>query len=122
MRDNWWIKNDKVWFWSRKDILCYLAMKSGECKLLTCIPDRSHLKFRLTSFCMKYCDNIYCMPLYGKSIWIYNTISYRFDEICINAPNSVMLNIRDFWEYENKIYIIKWTGTDYGDRSGFEEN
>ena len=105
--DNHWIENDNAWFvWSMENVLCYYDFKSGKYELLAQIPETSYSRFRLTPFCMKYHDDIYCMPAYGKSIWIYNTISYRFDEICIHNSSNVLLNMRDFWEYENKIYVV----------------
>lgn len=105
--DNWWIENGEAWFvWGMNDILCHFDMKSDKCELLTCIPDISQSKFRLTSFCMKYHNDIYCMPSYGKNIWIYDTVSCRFDEICVNDPHNALLNIQDFWEYEKNIYAV----------------
>lgn len=105
--DNHWIENENAWLvWSKENILCHFDFKSGKYELLTQIPDTSYSRFRLTPYCMKYHDDVYCMPAYGKSIWIYNTISYRFDEICIHNSSNVLLNMRDFWEYENKIYVV----------------
>lgn len=105
--DNQWIEDYSTWFvWGKENILCHFDSKTDDCELLTQIPDTLHSKFRLTPFCMKYHDDIYCMPGYGKSIWIYNTISRKFDEIYINGSDGVILNMRDFWEYENKIYVV----------------
>ena len=105
--DNWWIENEEAWFvWGMKNILCYVNMNSGKGKFFKLIPDMSKSLFRLTPYCIKYNDDIYCMPVYGKSIWIYNINCCRFDEICINGSNSILLNIRDFWKFDNKIYMV----------------
>ena len=105
--DNWWIEDDKAWFvWGLTDILCYLDLRTHEYVLLECIPDKSPIKFRLTPYCMKFRDDIYCMPVYGKSIWIYNTDNAEFNKIGIPVPDGELLNICDFWQYENKLYMV----------------
>lgn len=105
--DNWWIEKNKAWFiWGSKNILCYLDLEMNECELLACVPEVSKSRFRGTSICNKYGNDIYCMPIYGRSIWVYSVVNENFCEICINNPKEVLLNIRDVWEYNNRIYAI----------------
>lgn len=104
--DNWWIEDDKAWFvCGQRNILCCSDMKTNKCELSVRIPDTSS-SGRLTPFCIKYRNYIYCMPVYGRNIWIYDVDNGRFDEICINNPDKKSLFIRNFWEYGNKIYVV----------------
>ena len=90
-----WFSNYKVW-------------------LLRYIPDKATSKFRLTPYCIKYQDDIYCMPSYGKSVWVYNTTNYAFDEICIDNPDEISIGIQAFWIYENKnLCSFKWYEANY---------
>ena len=105
--DNWWFENNKAWFvWGVENVLCCVDLVTTRCDLLRYIPDKATSKFRLTPYCIKYQDDIYCMPSYGKSVWVYNTTNYAFDEICIDNPDEISIGIQAFWIYENKIYAV----------------
>lgn len=104
--DNWWIESGKAWFiWGEKNILCCLDLLTYKCELISCIPESAYNRFRGHPVCIKYKNNIYCMPVYGSHIWVYNTISNAFNEICINGLD-IVKNIRDFWVYNEKIYAV----------------
>ncbi len=105
--DNWWIEKNKAWFiWGSLNILCCLDLEMNECELLTYIPEILESRFRGNSICYKYGNDIYCMPIYGKSIWVYSMVDDNFCEIRVNNPNEGLINIQDLWEYNNKIYAI----------------
>lgn len=105
--DNWWVEKDNVWFvWGMQNIICCLDLKTMICELVVNIPNKLQQKFRANPFCIKYQDDLYCMPIYGESIWIYNTISRELYEIFIDNQDKKLLNIRDFWKFDNKIYVV----------------
>ena len=58
-------------------------MDGDICEFMIDIPDESWPKFRLTSRCMKYQNDIYCLPVDGGSIWVYSMEEDRFSEIAI---------------------------------------
>lgn len=105
--DNWWVENDEAWFvLGAKNILCRFNLNTNKCKLLAGIPDLSKSKFRLTSYCMKYKNDIYCMPVCGKSIWIYNLENNNFLEIHVDNAPEEGLDIYDFWEHKGRIFAV----------------
>ncbi len=105
--DNWWVEKDNVWFvWGMQNIICCLDLKTMICELVVNMPNKLQQKFRSNPFCIKYQDDLYCMPVYGESIWIYNTISQELSEIFIDNQDKRLLDIQDFWKFNNKIYVV----------------
>lgn len=105
--DNWWIEDNEAWFvWGFQNILCCLDFETNECGLLTYVPDVSNSGFRENPMCIKYLDDIYCMPTYGRSIWVYSTVDKSFCEIKIDVPDEAVAGIYSFWAYCGKIYAV----------------
>lgn len=106
--DNWQIDGNDAWFVTGTDnILCRIDLRKNEGELVANIPDVSPSKFRRNSFCMKYGNDIYCMPVLADSIWVYDTIHHKFDEIRIENIDGAPINMRGgFWEYKQKIYAV----------------
>ncbi len=105
--DNWWIESNKAWFViGTRNILCCYNMDGDICEFMIDIPDESWPKFRLTSRCMKYQNDIYCLPVDGGSIWVYSMEEDRFSEIAIANPHKEPLSIHDLWKYDDKIYAV----------------
>lgn len=105
--DNWWLENDNVWFvGGAENVLFRLNLKTNECESAVGIPEETTSKFRLTPFILKCGDDIFCMPDNGNCIWVYNVCSEKFRKISINNPNNVRVGIYDFWEYDNKLFMV----------------
>ena len=105
--ENWWVENDEAWFvLGMQKILCCFDFNEKKCKSTIRIPDIVSNKFRFMSGCIKYQDDIYCIPNKGNSIWLYSTDNNRFAEIIIHNPDKVYLGIFDYWVYENKIFAV----------------
>lgn len=106
--DNWQIDSNDAWFVTGMDnILCRIDLRKNEGELVASIPDVSPSKFRRNSFCMKYQNDIYCMPVFADSIWVYDIINHEFDEIRIENIDGVPINMRGgFLEYKQKIYAV----------------
>lgn len=105
--DNWWIEDDRAWFVAgAENILFSVNLMTNQCESATKIPDQSSSKFRLTPYCMKNGNDIFCMPDCGSSIWVYHLNTKSFTDIYINNPNNIRLSVCDFWLHENKIYAV----------------
>lgn len=105
--DNWQIEGDKTWFVSGMyNILFRMDLRTKECELAVCIPEEAPSKFRLTPYCLKCENSIFCMPDNGAAIWIYDIKKNNFSKITLNNPNKVRLKVYDFWKYENKLFAV----------------
>lgn len=105
--DNWWIEENEAWFvLGARNILCCFDLKENRYKLIVNIPDSSKPKFRLTSYCMKYNNDIYCMPVCGKNVWVYSIEYDSFYKIHIEDAPEEGLDIYDFWEYESRMFAV----------------
>ncbi len=105
--NNWWLEDNKAWFIiGEKNILCCFNMNNKECEVMVNIPDRCSAKFRSVLYCMKYQNDVYCFPVSGKSIWVYNIESDIFSEIAIENIYNEPLEIHDFWEFDGKIFAL----------------
>lgn len=76
------------------------------CSYIAEMPDRIIKDFRLYSGCIKYKNSIFCMPCYGKHIWIYDLKLKKFVMMKIHNPENVSLLILDFWKYEDSIFAV----------------
>ncbi len=105
--DNWWIECDKAWFVDgRQNILCRIDLNTNECEIVAGIPDSTIKNFRLNSRCIKCGKDVFCMPQYGNSIWVYDTNNKIFSGITISNPDMVCLLMYDFWKHGDKIFAI----------------
>ncbi len=105
--DNWYIDNNEAWFVDgERDILCCLNLKSNTCDYAVKIPNSNLDEFRLNSRCIKFENEVFCMPDKGERIWVYNLNDRYFQQIDIKNPNKVRISIVDFWEYDNKLFAV----------------
>lgn len=105
--DNWWLEDNKAWFViGARNILCCFDMKNNECDIMAEIPDSHSTSFRATSYCMKLYDDIYCFPVNGSSIWVYDVQGGTFSEISIDKQYADGLEMHDFWEYGGRIFAV----------------
>lgn len=105
--DHWWVEDHEAWFVDgRFNLLCCINMDTDECNIIARVPDNSELRFRANPRCIKSGNDIYCMPHYGNSIWIYDMSTGNFSEIIISNPKNVALCICDFWKYGHYIYAV----------------
>ncbi len=105
--DNWHVEGDKAWLVSgMHNILLCLDLKMKECESAVSIPEESSSKFRLTSYCIKCGDNIFCLPDTGKAIWIYNIRENGFSKIILDNPQNVRLAVYDFWMHDHKLFVV----------------
>lgn len=104
--DNWWIEGERAWFvWGMENILFCMDLIRGKCESAVCIPDTNQKTFRLTPNCIKYNNNIFCMPGLGKSIWIYDLECQKFSKIDIDNPSKSQLGF-DFWICGDRLWAV----------------
>lgn len=107
--DDWYIENDTAWFVSGKNnILFCLDLNKKECKYAVKIPDINSGKIRCNPRCIKYGGNIFCMPDFGNSIWVYDIHLKNFSEISVNNPEQVKLGLFWVWKYNDSIFVVSY--------------
>ena len=105
--DNWHIEEDRAWFVDgQKDRLCYVDLELNRYEYITDIPNTELNKHRLNSMCFKIEHEIYLMPIFGRKLWIYNIDNSQFEQIAIDNPDNMCLEIYHFWLYEDKLYAL----------------
>lgn len=110
--DNWWIEGDKAWFvWAMENILFCINLDTNRCEAAVCIPDKNPHTFRLTPYCVKSGNKVFCMPNLGKCIWIYDLECQKFTALNIDNPKKVRFAF-DFWMYAGKLWAV--SSGDYG--------
>lgn len=104
--DNWWIEEDNVWFvGGMSNILFNMNLKTGECEEAIDIPDSDTCKLRLTPVCLKRGKDVFCIPGFGQSIWVYNLDSKNFIRIDIDKPERFQLRVQ-VWERGDSLFIV----------------
>lgn len=104
---NWWIEEDRAWFVSGEyNILHNVNFTSQECEFEIEIPFPVSGRFRSTPRCIKFGDDIFCLPDTGECIWVYEKKTHKLVRISIDNPNNVRLELIFWWVYDNKIYVV----------------
>lgn len=103
--DNWWIEENNAWFVDgERDILFKMDLSTNQGEFIARLPNDLDLKFRQNSRCIKYKNDIICMPYLGKYIWIYHM--NKFEKITIENSTGMNILINNFWQFENKLFAI----------------
>lgn len=104
--DGWWIEDNKGWFVDgRSNALFCVNLDTSECKKLDCIPDTGERTYRLNPYCIKCDRNIYCIPGFGRYIWIYNLDNSTFTKVDMNRSEKCLPGSR-FWVWRNAVFIV----------------
>lgn len=104
--DGWWIEDDKAWFVDGiKNILFSVDLNAGECIEAVHIPDPSDATFRLTPICIKHGRDVFCVPGYGRSVWVYNLDKKDFIKIDIDKPDQFQLGSH-VWVKGDELFIV----------------
>ena len=104
--DNWWIEEDDVWFvGGMSNILFHANLNTGKCDEAIEIPDLDICKYRLTPSCLKCGKDIFCIPGFGQTIWVYNLDSKNFTRIDIDKPEHLQIRAQ-LWVKEDALLIV----------------
>ena len=105
--DNWCVDGNRAWCVDvERNILYCINLQSREFEFMKEIPEKSTNTFRMNPNCIKYRDFIFCMPTTGNSIWIYQIKNSQFQQIKIHNPNGVKIAMVDFWQFDEKMYVV----------------
>lgn len=103
--DNWWIEENNAWFVDgERDILFKLDFLTNQCEYIKEIPNNTKWKFRQNPRCLKYKNDIICLPDLSEHIWIYH--ADEFEKIEIKNPDKVRILINNFWIFDDKLYAV----------------
>lgn len=83
--DNWCLDGEKAYFCAgRITALFCVDIGNGQCEMVSKIPDCHISAFRLFPYCIKKGSNIFCIPGWGRDIWIYNLQTSSWEKVVIN--------------------------------------
>lgn len=104
--DGWWIEKDRAWFVDGiSNTLFSVDLDTGECNEVSCIPNLDqYITYRFTPFCVKYAKDIFCIPGFGKNIWVYNMEDESFTEIDTDKPKHLQWGAQ-FWVWNDTLFI-----------------
>lgn len=103
----WEFQENTAWFIDAvRDILCCLNLQTGECDGIAKVPNDGLERFMLNTRCIRVKNEIYCMPCYGKGIWIYNIAIPKFRFIGIKNSGTKHLYMENCYLYEEEIYAV----------------
>lgn len=101
----WWVEEDKAWFVEVKNnILFCVDLNTGICEEAVLIPDMNTKKYALTPVCMKYGREIWCIPGWGESIWVYHLDDKSFCSIDLDIYDKI--NATVFFSVQNNMLFI----------------
>lgn len=102
----WWFEDDKAWFvGGAHNMLFSVELDTGKCEKISTIPDSGEGEDHLHPFCIKCGRDIFCIPGYGKNIWIYNLDDNSFKGIDIDKPEEQYL-ASQFWRIDDTLYVV----------------
>ncbi|MDE7431206.1 MAG: hypothetical protein K2N34_04735 [Lachnospiraceae bacterium] len=102
----WWFEGDKAWFVDgRTNTLFCVDLNTGECEKVDCVPTSGEDIYCQNPYCVKCGRDIYCIPGYGGSIWIYNLDDNTFTEVDIDIPKQHLPGSQ-FWIWGDILFIV----------------
>lgn len=103
--ENWWIEKNKAWFVEQtNNMLFCVNLDTGECEEAIDIPDSGLDKYKLTPYCVKCNNDIFCIPGRGQNIWIYNLEDKQFSKICFDKPENSQ-GVFELWNWQDKVFL-----------------
>ena len=109
MSDNWWIEKDKAYFCgARISVLFCMDMNSLQCEVVSRIPKCDIYDFRAHPYCLKYQDNIICLPGTGKDIWLYDIKKNVWEKIEIGHEEQLIISMSSYRRNESKIWLLEY--------------
>ncbi len=105
---NWWLENDKAWFCSGETGTIFCAdMNSGKCEIVAQIPEEGSERFYRYSYCIKYKNNIFCLPYLGKRIWFYDIKNRVWGKIEIKNESYLMFFPASYKQDDRQIWLLE---------------
>lgn len=96
------IENDMAWLvaWEDNDLYSY-NMQTKQCEYLVSLPENE-----THPICVKYQNDVYCLPDKGNEIIIYNLVSKKKESILVNNPNKERLLMMNYCREGDRLWTI----------------
>lgn len=108
--DGWYIEQDKAWFIGGKEnILFCLDLKTCVCEYAVDIPEAKRREPRQAPRCIKFNEDIFCLPERCNSIWVYSLRYKNFIQIKVANPSEHNIELRSAWKFDDKIFAVSYT-------------
>lgn len=107
---NWWVEGDKAWFVSTIYNMLFCAdIKTRVCEFVAEIPGGNSLQYCKNPICMGNEDAVFCMPVYGDCIWVFQKNLKQWFKVEIdNFGHNGLIQICWSFVYDNKIYAVSY--------------
>ncbi len=106
--DNWWIeKNEALFCGGNIGALFYVNMNNEQCELLAQIPECDIMNFRLYSYCIKYKDNIFCLPNAGTCVWCYDMKKSVWEKIEVGNMDQLLFCMTSYRQNIGRIWLTE---------------
>ncbi len=105
--DKWFLDGNEAWLIPCEyNAMFHCMLDRKIIELIDRFPDSEICSFRRNHYCLKYENEIYCMPDNGDSIFIYHLNSLQFSKITVKNEHKNRLHMSDSWCVEGKIYSV----------------
>lgn len=109
------IDNMSLWYIDRNENVLYrFDIKRNEYELISILPTTLPIKaecapfYRITPYCYKKDNLIFCMPDRGDSILVYDLRTAKVSKIDVYKTENVRLSIHDFWDSGDRLWAISY--------------
>lgn len=104
--ENWWIEGDNAWFIEGGcNILFCVNLRTQECEEAIDIPDTCSNKYKLTPYCIKHGNVIFCIPGIGQYIWVYHLEDRLFSRIVLDKQEEMQWAV-EIWKWRDAIFLV----------------
>lgn len=102
------IEGNLGWFGCGEiNALFEVDFESNKYRYLNNFSDYKIDSIRNYSICKKYKNKLFCFPVYGERIWVYDLLKDSFSQIYIRKPDSVdKLLFSDVYLYNCRMYAV----------------
>jgi hypothetical protein len=109
--DGTYEENGEVWFVGYEDNIIYHMNTNHETEIVAKIPVENTDTYRMNPICIKDNNRIICLPSRSKSIYIYDIVSDKFDEIAVQL-NVARYSIDNAWIVDDVLWCISYRSGD----------
>lgn len=104
--DNWWLEGDRAWFCGGAFAALFCVnMNSLECEIVQQIPECDFNNFRQFSYCLRYENNLFCLPTYGKCVWCYDNDRKIWEKIGIPSEEQILICMASYGKNNSQIIL-----------------
>ena len=102
------LEGNRGWFGSGEiNALFEVDFESNEYRYLNNFSDYKIDSIRNYSICKKYKNKLFCFPIYGEKIWVYDLLKHSFSQIFIGKTDCVdKLLFSDVYLYDCRLYAV----------------